>query len=144
MAIVTLANSLLLSRENPRRMVSLAAAMAAINVALNVALIPPFSEAGAAAAMVATELIYAVWISRIATNALGKTRWLATSAGATAGAACMTIAALLLSGNLWIALTVGGAAYLVSLLAVERIVSSSDVQLLVHMLRRLQPSRTLR
>ena len=144
MAIVTLANSLLLSRENPRRMVSLAAAMAAINVALNVALIPPFSDAGAAAAMVATELIYAVWISRIATNALGKTRWLATSAGATAGAACMTIAALLLSGNLWIALTVGGAAYLVSLLAVERIVSSSDVRLLVHMLRRLQPSRTLR
>jgi hypothetical protein len=56
----------------------------------------------------------------------------------------MTIAALLLSGNLWIALTVGGAAYLVSLLAVERIVSSSDVKLLVHMLRRLQPSRTLR
>jgi hypothetical protein len=32
----------------------------------------------------------------------------------------------------------------VSLLAVERIVSSSDVKLLVHMLRRLQPSRTLR
>ena len=56
----------------------------------------------------------------------------------------MTIAALLLSGSLWIALTVGGAAYLVSLLVVERIVSASDVQLLVRMLRRLQPSRTLR
>jgi O-antigen/teichoic acid export membrane protein len=144
MAVVTLANSLLLSRENPRRMVSLAAAMAAVNVALNIALIPPFSDAGAAAAMVATELIYAVWISRIATQAVGKTRWLATSAGATAGAACMALVTLLLSGSLWIALTVGGAAYLVSLLAVERLVSSRDVQLVVHMLRRLQPTRTVR
>jgi O-antigen/teichoic acid export membrane protein len=125
-------------------MVSVAGAMAAINVALNVALIPPFSDAGAAAAMVATELIYAAWISRIATHDVGKTRWLATSAGATAGAACMSLATLLLSGSLWVALTVGGAAYLVSLVAVERVISASDVRLVVHMLRRLQPSRSAR
>ncbi|TMK97743.1 MAG: flippase [Actinobacteria bacterium] len=142
MAIVTLSNSLMLSRENPRQMVSLAAAMAGVNVVLNLILIPLFSDAGAAAAMLATELVYAACILRMSTGAVGRLGGRTTVAGAGAGAAGMVAVTLLLNGSPWLGLALGGGAYLLGLIAVERLVSPIDVELVTSMVRRLLPSRS--
>jgi O-antigen/teichoic acid export membrane protein len=142
MGVITLANSLLISRENPGRMVKLTAAMAALNIALNVILIPLYNDAGAASAMLITEVVYAISIMRMGSRAVGGVRWLATVTGAAAAACCMTAVTLALQGSLWAALSLGGAIYLVVLVAVERLVSPVDVKFVADMARRRLRSRT--
>jgi O-antigen/teichoic acid export membrane protein len=143
MGVVTLANSLLISRDNPRRMVSLTAFMAVLNIVLNVVLIPPFKDAGAAAAMLITELVYAAWIMRMSSREVGGVSWLATAAGATVAGAAMTLVTLALSNSLWAALGLGGAVYLVVLVIVERVVDPVDVNFVTDMARRRLPGHRL-
>jgi O-antigen/teichoic acid export membrane protein len=140
--VVTLANSLMLSRGHLRAMVSMTAAVAALNVALNLILIPLYSDAGAAAAMLITEVIYAAWITRISSRAAGGVRWLTTTAGAVLAGATMTGVTLALNGTMWLALTVGAAVYAVVLLGVERVVSPGDARFLAHLVRRRLLSRS--
>jgi O-antigen/teichoic acid export membrane protein len=142
MGIVTISNSLMVSRENPARMVPLTAAMAAVNVVLNLILIPPYADAGAAAAMLITELIYAAWILRLSGRAVGGVYWLATAAGAAAAGGGMTAATLALDANVWTALAAGGAVYVVILVAVERMVSPVDAKFVADLVRRRLPSRS--
>jgi O-antigen/teichoic acid export membrane protein len=141
MGIVILSTSLMVSRENPRRMVPVAGAMAAFNLAINLILIPPFGATGAAAAMLATELIYAAWIMRMAARTIGGLRWYPTLAGALAGGVGMAAVGLLLNNHLLAALVAGTAIYLSALLIVEQLVSPSDVTFAMSILRRRLPSR---
>jgi O-antigen/teichoic acid export membrane protein len=126
----------MLSRENPRLMVKLTAAMAAMNIVLNLILIPPYGGGGAAAAMLVTELIYAIWILRMASRTVGGIRWLVTIAGTAIAGTGMVAVTLLLHGSLWLALFAGCAAYLMLLLSAERIFSPLDVQFVTQMVRR--------
>lgn len=142
MGVVTLANSLLISRENPGRMVKLTAAMAVLNIVLNVVLIPPYNDAGAAAAMLITELVYAAWILRMSSREVGGIYWLPTAAGAVVAGGGMTAVTLALRASLWPALGLGGAVYLVVLVVVERVVSPVDVKFVTDMARRRLRSRT--
>jgi O-antigen/teichoic acid export membrane protein len=133
---VTLTTSLLVSRGDPRRMASLSAIMVAANLALNFILIPFFNVAGAATAMLATEVIFAVWIARRALHAVGQIEWLATIAGSLVAGAAMAAVALPLQDNLPAALAAGTVAYLAVLLAVEWLVSPIDVVFVAGMVRR--------
>jgi O-antigen/teichoic acid export membrane protein len=143
MGMVILTTSLLVSRKNPRKMVPVTAAVAAINIALNLILIPLYGPAGAAAAMLATEVIYAVWITRIASREIGGIEWRPTLVGALTAGAAMAAAELLLSASLLPALVVGTVVYLVALLTVQQFVSPRDVAFVMNMLRRrLLPGRT--
>jgi O-antigen/teichoic acid export membrane protein len=139
MGIVILTTSLLVSRKNPRRMVPVTAAVAAVNIVLNLILIPPFGPSGAAASMLATEVIYAAWITRIAAREIGRIDWRPTLAGALAAGAAMAATTLLLSTSLLAALVGGIAVYLIALVAVQWFVSPTDVVFVMSMIRRRLP-----
>jgi O-antigen/teichoic acid export membrane protein len=133
--VVTLATSLMVSRENPKRIVRLTALMAGANIALNVALIPHYGDAGSAVAMLITEAIFVVFVTRMASRAAGGFRWSPTAAGALAGATGMLVVALLLHGSLWAAVSVGLVVYVVLLASVERLVSPADTRFVVALVR---------
>jgi len=141
LGVITLTISLMVSRESPRRMVPVTAAMAALNIAVNLVLIPLYGAAGAAAAMLATEIVYAAWILRIATRAVGGLRWLPTVVGAGAAGAAMTALALALRGAPVVAAAAGVVVYAVVVLAVERLVNPADVELIRSVVGRRRPSR---
>ena len=142
MGLVTLGNSLMISRDNPRRVVWVTAVMAVVNVSLNAVLIPLYNDAGAASAMSITELVYAAWLLRMGSREVGGIRWLATAAGAALAGGAMTAVTLALDHNLWAALALGGAVYVAVLVAVERLVSPLDVKLVADMGRRRLLSRS--
>jgi O-antigen/teichoic acid export membrane protein len=142
LGLVSLASSLLLSRENPRRMVSLTAVIVVVNVALNLVLIPLYKDTGAAVAMLASEALFAVWIMRRAYHAVRGIAWFQLVAGTLVGGACMALATvLLLDFSLPLAIVSGALAYVLALLAVERLVSPQDLQLAARLLRRRLPPR---
>jgi O-antigen/teichoic acid export membrane protein len=144
MSIVTLGISLMVSRENPRRMVLPAAAIAALNVVLNLVFIPVYHEVAAASVMLFTETVYVVWIMVRANRAVGGMQWAQTFLGTITAAAAMTAVALPLDAHLPAALGCGVAAYTIVLLLVERLLSPLDVALVTdivrHRLRLIAPS----
>jgi len=139
---VTLTTSLLVSRGDPRRMASLSGIMVIANVALNFILIPLFDVPGAAAAITATEVVFAAWIAHRAVRMVGKIEWLQTTVGAVAGGLAMAAVAIPLDNSLPAALAAGLVAYLAALLAVDRLVSPRDVAFVMGMVRRRLPSRS--
>jgi len=141
MGIVTLCISLLVSRENPRRMVPLTAAMAGLNVGLNLVLIPLYGDVGAAAAMLATVVIYAVWVMHRAGRAVGGINLPTMLAGGIAGGLAMAAVSWPLHDSLLAALAAGVTAYLAVLVLVERLINPLDVRFAVSMVRRRLPKR---
>jgi O-antigen/teichoic acid export membrane protein len=140
-SIVTLTTSLLISRENPQRLVSLTGIVAGINILFNLILIPQYGDGGAAAAMLATEVIYAAWIMRMASSAVGGIEWWSTVLGAFTASIGMAFIALVLHDNLLSALAAGVAVYLIVLLIVERFVNPLDVEFAARMVRQRLLSR---
>jgi O-antigen/teichoic acid export membrane protein len=137
LGLVSLTTSLMLSREKPQRMVRVTALIVFVNLVLNLILIPLYNDAGAAIAMLASELLFTVWTMRMAYTAVGGMEWLPTVAGTLAGGACMALAmALLLHLSVPLAVASGVLAYVLALLAVERRVSPGDVELVARMLHR--------
>jgi len=141
MGVVILTTSLMVSRENPKRMVPLAATMAGINIVLNLILIPFYCDTGAATAMLATEVIYAAWLTRVAARKIGSLEWSATLAGALAAGAAMAAVGWLLNGSLLPALIAATAVYIAVLIAVERLISPRDFAFVIGAARARLPSR---
>jgi O-antigen/teichoic acid export membrane protein len=139
-SVVTLATSLMISRENPMRIVRLTASMAGVNIVLNVILIPLYGDAGAAAAMLVTEVIEVVLIMRMASREVGGFHWVSTAAGALAGTAGMLVVTLLFHADLWVALGVGLAVYALLTAIVERLVSPGDVSFVMAIVRQRLPA----
>jgi O-antigen/teichoic acid export membrane protein len=138
---VTLTTSLMFARGDPRPMASRTAIIVVFNIALNFILIPLYGAEGAAAAMLATELVFALWLARLAVGVVGGIRWLPTLIGSLAGGAAMAAVALALHHSLLAALVAGGAVYLLVLLAVEWLVNPLDVVFVADMVRRRLSSR---
>lgn len=141
MGVVILSISLLVSRENPRRMVFLTAVVAGLNILLNLILIPLYGDVGAASAMLVTEAIYVVWVLHRACRAVGGIHLPATLAGALAAGLVMAVVSLPLQDSLLVALAAGGAGYAIVLFAVERLVNPLDVSFALKMVRRRLPAR---
>ena len=137
LAVVTLCTSLIVSRLDPRVMVRLTAVMVTVNVALNVALIPPFDESGAAAAMLATEALFVVFAMRVASREVRGIDWASMFAAPAAAAAAMAAPLLLIGALPALALAAGLALYAGVYLVVERRVSPDDLEFVRVMLRRL-------
>jgi O-antigen/teichoic acid export membrane protein len=134
--MVMLITSLVISRGDPRRIVTVTGFMVAVNVALNFLLIPLYGVAGAAAAMLATEAVYLAATTRLALRTVQRIAWVPTAAGALAGGVAMTLASLPFHGNLPAGLASGVCAYVATLLVVERLVSPLDVRFVVSMARK--------
>lgn len=135
-SIVSVASSLIVSREGPMALVWLTGSMTVLNVCLNLALIPPFEDSGAAVAMLVTEAVFVVLALRVARRAIDPLPWRAMlpatlGAGAAMGVACAALAgAPLVAGA--VSLAVYGAVYV----AIERVVSPSDLRFVIDLIRR--------
>lgn len=141
MGVVTIGSSLLVGRREPAVLVRIAFGAVALNVALNLALIPPLDESGAAAAMLATVTVFGAVVLREAAKTVGGVRWRAMLAGPLAAGAAMAVASLPLSAIPALALAAGLVAYLAVLLAVERTMNPADLEFVVGMVRRRLSSR---
>jgi O-antigen/teichoic acid export membrane protein len=140
LGIVLLAGSLIASRLDPRRLVVVFGVALVVNVAMNAALIPPLEEAGAALAMLVTEVTFAVLTLRISLKAVGGMDVTATLAAPVIGGAAMAAVLVLLAGTLPLALIAGGAAYLTAFALAEWRLARSDFDFMVEMLRSRLPS----
>jgi O-antigen/teichoic acid export membrane protein len=142
LGVVTLTISLLVSRGNPGRTASLSGIMVAVNVGLNLVLIPIFTVAGAATAMLATEVIFTVWIARRALRMVGHIEWASMLVAPLAAGVGMAAVAAPLHTNLPAALVAGMFTYLAVLLAVDWLISPRDVVFVAGMVRRRLSSRS--
>jgi O-antigen/teichoic acid export membrane protein len=139
LGVVTLGSSLLVGRREPGVLVRLAATAVALNIALNLALIPPLDDDGAALAMLITAAVFAVLVLRQAVITVEGVRWRAMGAGPLVGGAAMAAAMVPLSGSLALALPAGTLVYGVVLYAVERALNPRDLEFLAGMVRRRLP-----
>jgi O-antigen/teichoic acid export membrane protein len=135
MGLITLSTAMIVARADVRRVYPLTAAMVVLNVALNVVLIPPHEEAGAAAAMVATELVFLGVLLSMAARLVGGLRWPKVASPLVAGAAMGGVLAVVSAPLAW-ALVAGGVAYAAVLLAAERVLAPEDLRFAAGLLRR--------
>jgi O-antigen/teichoic acid export membrane protein len=140
--VMVLSSVLVLSRSRPRRMVYTVAFASAVNLILNVVLIPPYEDVGAALAMLGSLGVYAgiaLWLAVLET---GRVNWLSMVGPPFAAAAVMAVPLLLLSGVWPIALVVGTMVYVAAYAAIERIVEPDDLQFVVDLVKRRLPARS--
>ena len=141
LSVVTLGSSLLMGRRDPVVLIRIGAIAVGANVLLNVALIPPLDEEGAALAMLITGVIFAGWVLVQASRTVGGIRWAVMAASPLLAGAAMAGAMLPLAGSLPLALAAGIPAYFLVLVLVERSVSPGDLAFATAMLRRRLPAR---
>jgi O-antigen/teichoic acid export membrane protein len=113
-------------------------AVLAVNVTLNLVLIPPLSYDGAALATSISELLLAVVLSVAVWRVTGPISLGRVLAGPAAGCAALAAVAVVAGASL-ATLAVGAAAYTAVLLVVERRLYPADVRLLLGVVRRQRP-----
>jgi O-antigen/teichoic acid export membrane protein len=138
LCVATLSSALIVSRRDPRIMIAITGAMVALNVALNVALIPEFDDTGAAAAMLGTELVMVAIVLSVAARVVGGLRWVPLLVAPLLAGAAMAGPMLALEDSFAAALAVGMAVYAVVLLAVERVTNPAELRFVGNMIGRLR------
>jgi O-antigen/teichoic acid export membrane protein len=128
--LVTLISSLMVSRKHPRPMIRLTAAMVALNVALNLVLVPRLQENGAAIAIGVTELVFLALGLRLALKTVGAIRAREVLAGPIVAAATMALVIWAVTFPWPLAAATGAVVYLLVLGAVESVVCPTDVAFL--------------
>ena len=141
LGVARIASSLVVSRGGATRLVPWFGAGLALNVALCLVLVPPFDATGAAAAMLATQVLLAGGGLGLAAGTIGRLSVLVTIAAPGLAGAAMAAAMWPLRDALLPALPVGVVAYLAVFVVVERIVSPVDLRFMVDLARRRLPSR---
>ena len=131
LGVVTLSSSLLVSRGSPRSVIVLTAAVVVLNITLNLVLIPDFAERGAAAAMLASEAVFAVAALILAARRAGRLRFATLLADAVAAGAAMAVAAGAFPEDLVPAAAAGIVGYVLVDAAVERLVDPMELRSLL-------------
>ena len=140
LGVVLLAGSLIASRLDPRKLVVYFAVALVVNVAMNLALIPVLDEAGAALAMLVTELAFAVLTLRLSLKEVGGIDVVETLAAPVIGGVAMAGTLFLLADLLPLALAAGAVAYVAAFAIAERRLARADFDFMVEMLRARLPS----
>ncbi len=133
--VVYLATSLLVSRGNPRRMIVISAAGVALNVLLNLTLVPTLGDRGTAAAMLLTEVALAAVVVLLAAREVGGLRWASMVGGPMLAGLAMGFAMLPFDAALFPALPLGAVVYAAALVVVERALDPKDLRFVVGLLR---------
>jgi O-antigen/teichoic acid export membrane protein len=141
LCIVTLSSSLIISRVGPAAIVRISAAMVALNVALNLALIPPFEASGAAAAMLVTELAFGALAMRLAIREAGGVELRSMTAAPLLAGAAMLAVMLALASVPAASLAAGAVVYVAVFLLLERSISPGDLDFARTLLRTRLRSR---
>ena len=136
LGVVRIAAALIMSRGDPNRLKRWFGAALALNVALNLALVPPLEATGAALAMLGTELLLAAATLRLVSDAIGRPRVTATLLAPLLAATGMAAAMWPLRDDLLPALPAGAVVYVMIFFAVERLVSPDDLRFLLGLVRR--------
>lgn len=136
LCVVTLSSSLIISRSGPKAIVRVTGAMVALNVLLNVALIPPFADAGAAAAMLLTELAFVGIALRLAAREVGGVNWFSMAGAPALAGSLMVPPMLVLNAVPVAALLAGVAVYVPAVVLLERSLSPGDLDFARGVLRR--------
>lgn len=141
LGIVSLSNSVITSRRDPKIVMYLTGGITLFNVALNLILIPPYEAAGAAAAMLASEALWSAAAIVIAARTVGGIEWGRTLAGPLLAAGSMALVIIPLADSPLLAIAAGVLAYLVALVAIERLTSPEDVRFAIRLAERFLPGR---
>lgn len=126
LSVSALSSSLVISRRSPRVMVAITAVTVAVNVALNVILIPGHKDDGAALAMLITAVVYASLALTAAARTVGRPRALVTVAAPLLSGLVMALVMVGLEHRLALAVLAGTLVYVVSLAGLERVINPSD------------------
>lgn len=134
--VAFIAATLLVAQSRHRPLSIVFGLVAAENILLNLVLIPSFSLYGAAVGTSISQLLLTIPVVVLALRAAGSIQWSRTLAGPllasmVAGAVMLALADFLLA-----AVTAGSAAYLVTLMAWERIMNPQDADAIWAFLRR--------
>ena len=136
LSLYTLSGALVSSRTRPQVLIPLNAGVVALNLALNLVLIPPYGPTGAAIAMLAATTAGAAAGLRQALGVLGPVSLVRLAGGpAVAGAAALGLA-LLLPLPAMLATAAGLLVYGPVLVLIERRLAPGDVAFLAEVLRR--------
>ena len=141
MSLVALTSSLVVSRRGPGPIARLTGLMVVVNVGLNVALIPPLADTGAALAMLVTEVAFVVVALRLAVRTVGGVDWAPMTAAPTTAGIALSVVMVLLSPLPLVALGLGVVIYVAVFLLLERRVAPEDLRFVGEMLRRRLGSR---
>lgn len=131
-----LASTLLVARDRPLDFARICAIVVVLNIALNLALIPPLGATGAALAAAISSIALAVLGSRRIAALTGRLSVLRAFAGPVLGGAALAGAMLALSLPWALEAALGAAAYLVVLLLLERRLFPDDFALARGLLAR--------
>ncbi len=135
--------TVLIARNRPVEFTRLVGIVAAVNVALNLLLIPRYGADGAAVSAPISALILAglgLWRSRTVTGSLHPLR---TFGGPIAAGGAMAAAVLLASVPLVPAALLGVAVYLLALAAFERAAFAEDFRMATDVIRQRRPSQQI-
>ena len=141
---MVLGNVLVLSREHPRRMVYTIAVAATINIGMNLLLIPPYKEIGAASAMLTSMVVYAIMANWIALLDIGRIQWISTLAAPLGASVAMTVPLILLGGSFALALLVGVPLYAATYAVIESRVAPDDLRFVIDLFKKRLPGRARR
>jgi O-antigen/teichoic acid export membrane protein len=139
--IIVLGGSLVVARVDPRPVVVATGIAAALNLGLNLALIPSLEGNGAALAMLVAEAVLAGALLVIAVRVVGGVRVIPMVAAPGLAGAALAAVLLPLGGTLWAAVIAGAAIYIVVYVIVDRRLSPGDIEAVGSMIRRRVPSR---
>lgn len=136
LGVVSLGSSMVVSRNRPAGIVRASAAMVALNLVLNLALIPAWGASGAAAAMLVTEVVFVFVVLRLAGRAMdADVRWGRALIAPCAATLAMSAVVLALDAA-WVgALVAGTVSYLAVYVAVERIAAPDDLAFAIRLAR---------
>jgi O-antigen/teichoic acid export membrane protein len=118
-ALASIGGLFVLVHHPPRVTVAVFGSAAVLNIALNLALIPPLGAVGSAVATLASEVCLVVALIFLATRVVDSPRWASVAGGAVLAGCAMAAAMVPLATHLWLALPVGLLVYLGILLAFE-------------------------
>ena len=126
----------LIARRRQRFVAVLYGLVTALNVLLNLVLIPAFSLNGAALTTSVTELVLVVPALVLGARLVGGLSWRRVVTGPASAALVAGALMAVLASSFWLAVAAGGAAYLVVLAAVERLAFPADARAFSAFLRR--------
>lgn len=134
--LVTLSASLVVARSDAASAARLTGSMVALNVGLNLVLIPLFDERGAALALVITEAALLVALLRLVGRLVDRLDWRATVTGPLAAGAAMATAVVAMPASWIVAGAVGVLVYVGVLVTIERATCPADVAFVRKLLSR--------
>jgi O-antigen/teichoic acid export membrane protein len=138
--VMVLCSVLVLYREHPKRMVYTVAVASAVNVGLNLGLVPSLGEVGAAIAMLGSMVVYVTLAMWLAVLEVGRVNWLSMTGAPIVAAAIMAVPVLLLHDAWPAAIVAGTAVYLAGYALIERLVEPDDLRFVVDLVKRRLPS----